>query len=490
MRKTVILIALLAVGIARCAAQARNQVGAECMPADIAPIVAPFDMPQLSKPVFAERRVSIVDLGAKEGKLATKAIQKAIDRVSKAGGGHVVVPAGNWLTGRITLKSNVDLHLEKGAQLHFSGRVKDYLPVVLTRNEGVDMYSLGAHIYALNATNIAITGEGELIGPGTGCEIDTLEINNSDLDKRVTTDIALKDRIFDGKNSRRIFRPTFIGLIKCRGILVEGISMTNTIFWNIVPEYCENVIIRGVRINSYKVPRGDAIDISSTKNTLIEYCTVNTTDDAYTLKSGRGRDGLRANVPTENVVVRHCYAENSAGGVAIGTECAGGIRNVYVADCLFERCSNGSYIKTRRPRGGGGSNIVFERVRMVQPKNAFYWDMLGNSKWMGELAERLPAREINELTPEYRDFQYRDISVEGCRLFIRAKGLPERPIKNVLFENVSGRCDRFMDIADMENVTFRNCKVEAADNDFKMIGTRNITFESLEVVKSEAARQR
>lgn len=489
MRKFFFIITLLVVGMAYSPAQERNQVGAECMPADIAPIVAPFNMPQLSRPVFAERRISIVELGAKEGKMATKAIQKAINRVSKAGGGHVVVPAGNWLSGRITLKDNVDLHLEKGAQLHFSGRVKDYLPVVLTRNEGVDMYSLGAHIYALNATNIAITGEGELIGPGTGCEIDTLEINNSDLDKRVTTDIALKDRIFDGKNNRRIFRPTFIGLIKCRNILVEGIRMTNTIFWNIVPEYCENVIIRGVRINSYKVPRGDAIDISSTKNTLIEYCTVNTTDDAYTLKSGRGLDGLRANASTENVVIRHCYAENSAGGVAIGTECAGGIRNVYVTDCLFERCSNGSYIKTRRPRGGGGSNIVFEHVRIVQAKNAFYWDMLGNSKWMGELAERLPAREINELTPEYRDFQYRDISVEGCRIMIRAKGLPERPIKNVLFEHVSGHCERFIDIADMENVTFRNCKVEALTNDFQMIGTKNILFDSLEIVKSKAAGQ-
>lgn len=85
-------------------------------------------MPEMNRPVFKDVVCSIVETGAKPEKMVTKAIQKAIDKVSRDGGGKVVIPAGIWKTGRIELKSNVNLHLEEGAELHFSGNINDYLP--------------------------------------------------------------------------------------------------------------------------------------------------------------------------------------------------------------------------------------------------------------------------------------------------------------------------------------------------------------------------
>ncbi len=395
---------------------------------------------------------------------STQVIQKAIDKLSAKGGGTVEIPKGVWLTGRLELKSHVNLQLAEGAELHFSGLVKDYLPAVFTRNEGIEMYSLGACVYANGARNIAITGKGRLVGPGRGCEIDSLEKNEVTVEVRVPATMPLEQRVFDRTEQGGFYRPTFIGLMNCENVLIEDISMEKTIFWNIVTEYCDGVTIRGVNINSKGTPRGDAIDIESTRNVLIEQCHVTTTDDAYTLKAGRGDDGLRVNRPTENVIIRNCYANHSAGGVSIGTEVAGGIRNVYVTDCLFEGVGRGTYLKSRRTRGGGASNIWFERLRIVQAKYAFFFDLLGSPQWMGPLGERFPKRAITPLTPYYHDIHFKDIQVDDCQMFLRGKGLPERPIDNVTFDNITATGKELIRVADMDatftNTTFNGLTVE------------------------------
>lgn len=461
-----------------------EQVGPQAMTEKIAPIEAPFEMPQLQRPSIPSRKV-VVKMNKKG--MSTHAIQSAIDKMSAQGGGTVEIPNGSWQSGRIELKSNVCLHLADRAELVFSGQVKDYLPAVFTRNEGVEMMSLGAMIYANGAKNIALTGRGRLTGPGRGCEIDTIEKNDSYIDTQVNTREKVKtpvsERLYDGNNGRRIFRPTMLGLMNCEHVLIEGVSLSKTIFWNVVTEYCDGVIIRGITIDSKGTPRGDAIDIESTRNVLIEYCSVNTTDDAYTMKAGRGWDALRVNKPTENVVIRRCYAQNSAGGTAIGTETGAGVRNVYVEDCVFDHVMHGSYLKTRRTRGGGGQNIHFNRVRMIQPRNAFLWDMLGEHKWMGELADRMPLRDITPLTPEYRDISFRNIIVEKARTLVNAKGLPERPVRNVLFDGVTGSCQNLITMADMEKVTFRNMTIEAEQQDIKQEATKQVQFVNVNITK-------
>lgn len=468
----------------------KHEVGPSVMPKEIAPIKAPFAMPQLKKPVFPNREVSIVMTGAKQKGMSTKAIQKAIDLVNKQGGGTVIIPQGEWKTGRLILKSNVNLRLEKNAVLSFSGQVKDYLPVVFTRNEGVELYSLGSMIYAKDAENIAITGEGTLKGPGRGCEIDTLEKNGSFLDREMWK-VPLKDRIYDGKKGTKFYRPTFVGFIHCKNILVEGITMTGTIFWNIVPEYCENVIIRGLTIDSFHTPRGDAMDMSSTKNVLIEYCWANTTDDAYTIKSGRGKDGLRVNIPTENVVIRHCYATHSAGGVAIGTEVAGGVRNVYTHDCVFEECSNGSYVKTRRTRGGGAENIYFDRIRLINCKTAFLWNMLGNRQWMGELGDRYPKNEpIPTESPCYKNMFFKDFIVESCGTLLKVTGTPEHPVENVVIENVDAKCQNTFILQDLKNFRLKNWRVQSEQCGYTSTGLESFSMENVEVTPIKNGERR
>ena len=368
----------------------KSEVGTECLTNNIAPVKAPFAMPEFKIPQFPALSISIVEKGARQGEMATNIIQATIDAVSSKGGGKVVIPAGNWLTGRISLKSNVNLCIEEGAELHFSGEVEDYRPAVFTRNEGVEVMSLGALIYANGQENIALTGKGKLVGPPKDCSVRKQVMHSSVIEEFIDAKTPVEQRIYEGYGEGPIFLPMFISPINCKNVYIEGVTLENTAFWNIVPVYCDGVIIRGVTVNSYGIPRGDGIDVESSRNVLIEYCTLTCGDDCFTIKAGRGEDGIRVNKPTENVVVRYCLAKQGHGGITCGSETAGMIRNLYVHDCVFDDTNIGIRFKTRRPRGGGGENLYFERIRMNLRGSALSVDMLGASMYVGELASRLP----------------------------------------------------------------------------------------------------
>ena len=296
------------------------------MPDEIKTIKSPFDMPLLEKPIFPNRNIDITKTGAKQNKLSTSAIQKAIDEVAKNGGGIVNIPKGQWLSGRIELKSNINLHFEDGAELTFSGDIKDYLPVVLTRFEGIDVNSLGALIYANGAENIAITGNGIIYGPSRDCEILQHAMNGVSEELQ---DIPLDNRIFDGSDGGELCLPTFFGPINCKNILVENVKFLNSIFWNIAPIYCKKIIDRGVEVSNEGLLRADGIDIDSSRIELIEYIKLDCDDDALTMKAGRRKNGIFRNKPSENVVIRYCIVKHAVGGVAVLTETAAMIRNFY-----------------------------------------------------------------------------------------------------------------------------------------------------------------
>ncbi len=425
---------------------------AQQVPYEIEPIKAPFDMPQLQRPVFPNRTISITKTGAKQQKLSTVAIQKAIDQLAKKGGGTVIVPAGNWLSGRIELKSNINLRLEEGAELHFSGDIKDYLPCVPTRNEGVDVISMGAMVYANGAENIALTGKGKLIAPARDCGMMRQAMGGV---KEELQQMPLEQRVFDGANGGQVCLPQFFGPINCKNILVEGVTFLKSIFWNIVPVYCENIIIRDVEVASFGMGRTDGIDIDSSVNALIEYTTLDCGDDCFTLKSGRGMDGKKKARPTENVVVRYCTVKRGVGGMTIGSETAAMVRNVYMHDCVMENPRSGLYFKTRRPRGGGGENMWFERIHIKDtPGSAFSWDMLGSAMYVGKMAQRHPTPAVNELTPVYRNMHFKDIRVDKCRTLVKATGLPESPIEDVTFENIQSDNKNII-LQDVGKMTFK-----------------------------------
>lgn len=464
-----------------------QQVGASVCPPGIAPVLAPFSMPVFTRPHFPDYNITLVAQGASSKKIAATVIQKSIDKVHRRGGGTVVIPAGKWHTGRIELKSNVNLHLLEGAELHFSGEVKDYLPVVFTRNEGVEMMSLGACIYAYKQDNIAITGKGKLFGPAKDGSIARQVMDTVVIEKFVSYSKPAHERIYNGKKGSHIFLPMFISPTLCTNVFIEGITLEETIFWNIVPVYCDGVVIRGVTVNSVGIPRGDGIDIESSRNVLIEYCTLNNGDDCFTIKSGRGGDGLRVNKPSENIVIRHSLAQQGHGGITIGSETAATIRNVYVHDCVFDNTEIGIRFKTRRPRGGGGQNLHYERIRMNLSGVAFRWDMLGGEIYVGELAKRLPVLPVNDLTPAFGNIHAKDIIVERATQFVAVTGIPESPVTNVLIEQVEVNADKLFAAADVDGFVVRNAVIKTNSPDITLRAVRNMLFENVQFYTPQAS---
>ena len=419
------------------------------MPESIEPVAAPFPMPELSRPQF---RADTTWVEMDSGGLSTESIQTAIDSMGRRGGGTVVIPAGVWTTGRITLKSNVELHLSDGAELRFSGYIKDYLPAVFTRDDGVEVYSLGACIYANGQENIALTGRGKIIGPTTDCEIFT---RNEGMMIDGVEKKPLAERVFDDKGGQGVFLPKTFAPINCKNVLIEGVTLERGLYWNIVPQYCENVIIRGVTVSSFGHGRTDGIDIDSSVNSLIEYTTLDCGDDCFTLKAGRGDDGVDRARPTENVVIRHCTVKRGVGGITIGSETAGMVRNVYATDVTMEAPKFPIYIKTRRPRGGGCDNIWLEKLHIKSYSGtAINFDMLGSRRWVGNLADRLPARPIGKLTPKFANLTFKDVTIDECKTLINAKGLPEQPIENLTLDNVKAPTMR-MTLQDVGKITIK-----------------------------------
>lgn len=459
-----------------------NEVGAQAMPENIAPMGhTPFAMPQPEKPVFPDFIVNMKDKGISAEKPITSAVNQTIAEVSAKGGGTVVIPKGKWKSARLVLKSNVNLHLEEGAEIEFGGTAEDYLPAVFTRHEGMEIMGPGAFIYANGEKNIAVTGKGTIYGPPMDAEIRKRPNGASVVEKDIPWDMPIEQRIYDGMEGRTFYRPKTISPINCTNVLIEGVTIERSVLWNVVPIYCENVIIRGVTVNSTKVPSGDGIDIESCKDVLIEYCTLNCGDDCFTLKAGRAEDGLRVGKPTENVVIRYSLAQHGHGGVTCGSETAGVIKNLYVHDCVFDGTRTGIRFKTRRNRGGGSENTYYERLRMINVGKAFTWDLLGSAMYMGELAERYPARKVNKLTPDVKNIRIKDFIVESADQFFTANGIPEIPFNKVMVENGTIKCKKLIGaLNDVKDFTLRNLEIKTSEgNEIHILDGQDILFDEV-----------
>lgn len=460
-----------------------SEVGDECMPAEIAPIKAPFAMPQLSKPVFPDTIVRLL-LSEAPSDMQTAYINRQINALSQAGGGTILLDTGVWKSGRIELKSKINLHIPAGTEIHFSGAVKDYQPAVFTRMEGIECLSSGAFVYANGQEDIALTGHGTLVAPGLDCEIARTFWTNNHAHKlkQITVDMPLEERLFDGSSEQAtMYLPKTFSPINCKNILVEGIRIQGSLTWNIAPMYCENVIIRGVNVNSIDIPTGDGIDIESTRNVLIEYSTLANGDDCYTIKSGRSEDGLRVNKLSENIVIRYCLSKEGHGAITCGSETAAGIKNLYVHDCVFDGTERGLRFKTRRTRAGGGDSLYYERIRIINAKEAMRWDMLGSAFFMGELASRYPVPEVDHLTPHFKDIFIKDIIVENAEHFIRLSGIPESPATHIFMENCDVTCNQLPQFTDVDGLTIKNSTITAQDSIILLVDARNITFDHVKI---------
>lgn len=336
----------------------------------------------IRQPKFPEKEFKITKYGAKPGASAAvnqKAINKAIETCSKKGGGKVIVPEGKWLTGAITLKSGVNLVVERGATLEFVFEPELY-PIVKTRWEGLDCWNLSPCIYAYEATDVAITGEGVIDGGGTNdtwwkwCGAPKYGWKEGVISQRNGSRARLLKMAEDGvdMDERRFgpedgLRPQLINFNLCDGILMEDVTLLRSPFWVIHPLLSKNVTVRRVKINN-DGPNGDGCDPESCDGVLIEDCFFNTGDDCIAIKSGRNMDGRLWNRPSENIIVRNCEMKNGHGGVVIGSEISGGCRNVFAENNLMDspNLDRVIRIKTNTCRGGVIENIYARDIKVGQ----------------------------------------------------------------------------------------------------------------------------
>jgi polygalacturonase len=326
----------------------------------------PAILARIQPPKFPHREFPITKYGAAAGGVTdcTEAFRKAIDDCNSAGGGEVVVPGGIWFTGPIHLKSNVDLCLEKGATIRFSADPNHYLPVVFARYEGTEVMNYSPLVYAFEQTNIAITGSGTLDGQGA-----TWHAWKSSGDPRLPVQMAsrgvpVEQRIF-GQGHH--LRPNFVVPVRCSNVLIEDVRIINSPMWVMNPVYCTNVTVRDVTVDT-QGPNTDGCDPDSCADVLIRNCNFSDGDDCIAIKSGRDRDGQKVNIPTRDIVVQNCHFQAGHGGIAIGSETSGGVRDVFAEKCKFDSTNLEMAIrlKTNPARGGYIQNVYVRHCLIKQ----------------------------------------------------------------------------------------------------------------------------
>jgi len=339
----------------------------------------PGILARIRAPTFPARTFDITTYGAVPDGVtdSSAAITKAMAACKAAGGGRVLVPAGTFLTGPIHLSSSMELHVVRGATLLFHTDPARYLPAVLTRFEGVELYNYSPLIYALDADDVAVTGEGTLDGQadrthwwrwkggkewGNGPQDQAAgRAKLLDMGER---GVPVADRRF-GQGD--YLRSSFVQMYRCRNVLIEGVTILRSPMWEIHPVLSQNVIVRNVTISTHG-PNNDGCDPESCRDVLIEGCTFDTGDDCIAIKSGRNADGRRLNTATENVIVRNCRMKDGHGGVTIGSEISGSVRHVYVENCQMDSpaLDRALRLKTNAMRGGALQHIYMRNVTVGQ----------------------------------------------------------------------------------------------------------------------------
>jgi polygalacturonase len=379
---------------------------------------------RIQAPAFPKKDFEAARYGATgDGQTdCSAAIARAMDACNQAGGGRVVLPKGVCLAGPIHLKSNVNLFLPAGTTILFSTDPARYLPVVRTRWEGTELMNYSALVRADGQENIAVTGEGTLDG-GAGPEHWWPWTKSATAERNALVDMGAKDipvkkRVF---GEGHYLRPSLFQPRDSRNILIEGVTVKNSPMWQITPLYCSNVIIRGVQIAGHG-PNNDGCDPDSCTDVLIDNCSFDTGDDCIAIKSGRNRDGRRVARPTENVVIRGCRMKDGHGGVTIGSEMSGGVRNVFVEDCRMDspNLTQAMRFKTNAQRGGVIENVFFRNLTVGEVSNAVL-----QIDCLYEEGANGPEK------PVVRNIEVRNVSSKKSRYALQLRGLAASPIRDV-----------------------------------------------------------
>jgi polygalacturonase len=413
-------------------------------------------------PAKPKLSLSIKDYGATgDGKTKdTLAIQQTIERCSAFGGGEVVVPAGDYLTGALALRSNVTLRIEEGATLNGSPDITTDYPLAQVRWEGHWMKSYIGFISATDAENIGIVGPGKIIATP-----------------------AIRGRLERGTGMRL---PALLEFVNCKNVNVENLYTEQTGMWSIHPVYCENVTFRKVVVNS----GADGIDVDSCKHVVIDGCDFDTTDDCISLKSGRGIEGFTIAHPTEDVHISNCsFKDKTWACIGIGSETSGGVRNVHVENC---KCLGAGtfaiYIKSRPGRGAFIEDIYMNNLEVSGAKLGFLRFNILNSG-TEDKPNLVPGPDG---IPSVKNFHFSNIKVTDLPMLVDGVGIhPSKPLEGFSLTNVTGTCGNiaagekprgFPDkvpamiaLANIHHAVLSGIKVTVTDFKGPLLATSNVT---------------
>ena len=476
-----------------------------------------FDMARVSRPQIPARDADITDFGAVGDGLTlnTDAITAAIDYLFERGGGHVIVPAGIWLTGPITLKDNIDLHVTEDAVLLFSTDRKLY-PIVESVFEGLDTKRCIAPLNADGAKNISVTGGGTIDGNGQSWRRVNRDYIAPVLWRKIVAEGGLVDAsatrwypdssffrgvvVSDGFNVpqglttdqewesvKSYLRPELLCFKNCENVLLEDCLFQNSPCWNLHPLMCRNLIIKNINVrNPWYASNGDGLDIDSCEDVIVVDSCFDVGDDAICIKSGKDEDGRRRARPCRNLIVNNCVVFHGHGGFVVGSEMSGGVENVSVTDCHFLGTDVGLRFKSRRGRGGVVRNIHIDNIIMTDlPEEPLLFDLHYQPGRPAEVPAadgvshfNVEPRPADETTPQFRDIHISNILCCGASRAMFFNGIPEKNIENIVIENSVIAADKGADIRYADGVLLKGVKISQKEGvGYCITNSRNVQME-------------
>ncbi|WP_035643629.1 glycoside hydrolase family 28 protein [Flavobacterium sp. ASV13] len=477
-----------------------------------------FKMQKVKEPVIPKNTVNLKDFGAVSGGyvLNSKAFADAIDALVKKGGGKLIIPPGIWLTGPIILKSNIELHAETGALIKFSTD-KSLYPIIETSFEGLNTWRCISPIYGKNLENIAFTGNGVWDGSGeVWRQVKKSKLTESQWKKFVASGGVLNDKKeswypsetfmkasvgadqnvrLDLKTKEQFeeihdfLRPVMVSIQNSKRVLFDGPVFQNSPAWNIHPLMVEDLIIRNLTVrNPWYSQNGDGLDVESCKNVLIENSSFDVGDDAICIKSGKDKDGRDRGVPCENIIVKNNIVYHGHGGVTVGSEMSGGVKNLHVSNCTFMGTDVGLRFKSTRGRGGIVENIFISDIYMTDiPSQAISFDLYYGGKSIAETLAEGGTKVANKMmpvnveTPQFKNISIKNITIAGAYQAVFLQGLPEMNLENIEISNLTAKAENGFSIIDANGIKISNVKLDIQKPEvFEIYNGKNMSFKNIE----------
>ena len=476
-----------------------------------------FTMNKVPVPEFPTTEVSLAEYGGVgDGiTLNTEAFKKAIGSLSEKGGGKLVVPKGIWFTGPIELKSNINLHLDKGSVILFSPDFNLY-PLVNTIFEGLSTRRCQSPVSGKNLVNVAITGEGSINGSGQAWRpLKKAKVTEAKWQELTRSGGVFKAKDYwypsakslkgqqmsemnvptgnltdkDWNEIKDFLRPVMISLVECKNVMLQGVLFENSPSWNIHPLMCENVIIDHVFArNPEYAQNGDGLDVESCKNVLVINSTFDVGDDGICIKSGKDEEGRKRGRATENVIVDNCKVFQGHGGFVVGSEMSGSVRNISVSNCEFLGTDVGLRFKSNRGRGGVVENIYVKNIYMLNiVTDSFLFDLYYGGKSASESLSDNPSgtKDLNVVpvtdeTPCFRNIYVKNLVSKNARRAMFFNGLPEMNISNINLENAVITSKLGAELVESDGVKFTNVTVLPTEGAaFILKNVKNFTAKGL-----------